>query len=76
MFYDPEEQLKTLKEQLTTNYINQRNLRYSLYSGLILCLLDCPLKTQDSTKPINDKLDILSNKSIFKLMNWANKSIL
>ncbi|CAI2188787.1 18256_t:CDS:2 [Funneliformis geosporum] len=33
--YDPDKQLKILKDRLTTDYIDQRNPRYSLYSGLV-----------------------------------------
>src|SRR3954447_18055045 len=33
--YDPEKQLKILKDRLTTDYIDQRNPRYSLYSELV-----------------------------------------
>jgi hypothetical protein len=60
MSYDPEEQLKILKERLTTNYTSQRNPRYSLYSGLVR-LMHHP----------NERHSYINHESIFELLKQA-----
>src|ERR1044071_1020186 len=58
--YDPEEQLKILKERLTTNYKDQRNPRFSLYSGLVR-LMHHP----------NERHSYINHESIFELLKQA-----